>query len=72
VSSALNGAIRTGGDRGLFEYAAGPINVNESARSVAAGTAFSRREIILLDKDRRALQARVRCRKIGGLVIRSS
>jgi hypothetical protein len=31
VSSALSGVIRTGGDRGLFEYAAALIDVNESA-----------------------------------------
>jgi hypothetical protein len=31
VSYALTGVIRTGGDRGCFEYAAALINVNESA-----------------------------------------
>jgi len=73
VSSALTGDIRTGGDRGLCEYAAASINVNETARSVAAGMELSRREIILLDKERSALQD-VRCRKTGGraLLIRLS
>jgi hypothetical protein len=41
VSSALTGAIRTGGDRGLFEYATALINVNETARSVAGHGAFA-------------------------------
>jgi hypothetical protein len=31
VSSALGGVIRTAGDRGLFEYAAASIDVNEPA-----------------------------------------
>jgi hypothetical protein len=51
VSSALTGDVRTGGDRGLFEYATAPINVNEIARSVAAGMEYSRREFILLEKN---------------------
>jgi hypothetical protein len=46
VSSALAGDIRTGGDRGRFEYATALINVNETAGSVAAGVARSRREIV--------------------------
>ena len=37
VSSALAGAILTGGDRGLFEYATALIDVNESAGRRAAG-----------------------------------
>src|SRR5258708_27133763 len=37
VSSALGGVIRTGGDRGLFEYAAALIDVNESAGKRGAG-----------------------------------
>jgi hypothetical protein len=37
VSSALTGDIRTGGDRGLFEYAAALIDVNESAGRRGAG-----------------------------------
>ena len=31
MSSAVGGVIRTAGDRGLFEYAAASIDVNESA-----------------------------------------
>jgi hypothetical protein len=58
VSSALTGDIRTGGDRDLFEYATALINVNETARGVAAGMELSRREIILPHKERRASQAR--------------
>jgi hypothetical protein len=54
VSSALTGDFRTGGDRGLCEYAAASINVNETARRVAAGIELSRREIIPLDNERSA------------------
>jgi hypothetical protein len=57
VSSALIGDIRTDGDRGLFEYATAPINVNEAARSVAAGMELSRWETILPASERGALQA---------------
>ena len=32
MSFALDGMVRTGGDRGLFEYAAAPMDVNETAR----------------------------------------
>jgi hypothetical protein len=58
VSSALTGDIRTGGDKGLFEYATALMNVNETARSIAAGMELSRQEIILPHKERRALQTR--------------
>jgi hypothetical protein len=58
VSSALTGDIRTGGARGLFEYAAALINVNETARSVVAGMELSRWEIIRGERERSALQAR--------------
>jgi hypothetical protein len=61
VSSALTGDIRTGGDRGLCEYAAASINVNETARSVAAGVELSRRgsfssikNAVRIDKERSA------------------
>ena len=57
MSSALTGDIRTGGDRGLCEYAAALINVKETARSVAAGMELSG-GIVLLDNERRAVQAR--------------
>jgi hypothetical protein len=57
VSAALIGDIRTGGDRGLFEYATALINVNETAKSVAAGIELSRRQIILSEKERRAGRA---------------
>jgi len=42
VSSALTDAIRTGGDRGLFEYATALINVNESAGNRGAGHGLPR------------------------------
>jgi hypothetical protein len=54
---SLIGDIRTGGDRGLFEYATALINVNETAKSVAAGIELSRRQIILSEKERRAGRA---------------
>ena len=37
MSSVLSGGIRTGGDRGLFEYAAALIDVNESAGKPGTG-----------------------------------
>ena len=57
MSSAFTGAIRTGGDRGLFEYATALINVNESAGKRGAGNGAARAEIILSEKERGALQA---------------
>jgi hypothetical protein len=41
-SCAVTGAIRRGGDRGLFEYATALINVNESAGKRGSGLGFSR------------------------------
>ncbi len=57
MSSALTGDIRTGGER-PFEYATASINVNETARSDAAGMELSRWEIALLEKERSASQPR--------------
>ncbi|SHL27807.1 hypothetical protein SAMN05444159_5499 [Bradyrhizobium lablabi] len=57
MSSALIGDIRTGGDRGLFEYATALINVNETAGSLVPGIALSQRDIIVREKERRAGRA---------------
>jgi hypothetical protein len=55
MSSALTGAVRTGGDRGLFEYAPASIDVNES------GEAW-RRALTSAVRDKPALCNRVRRR----------
>jgi hypothetical protein len=73
VSSALTGDIRTGGDSGLFEYAAASINVNEARGALRRAWSFrGGRSFSLIKNPVRC--KRVRCRKIGGLalLIRSS
>jgi hypothetical protein len=73
VSSALNGVIRIGGDRGLFEYAAALIDVNESAGKRGAGLV---RQVEGSDtanwKQRNAMEARFRrCKMMAAVRWRS-